>query len=238
MITKISAFILFLFSVGFAQMFQPELVVQNKTHDFGSIATGDIVSHTFILTNNGGDALKIENVKASCGCTAAKPDKSELAPGESTNLVVTFNSRGRKGPQKKTIRITSNDSQNKEMLLTITANVVDKDELSGSPEIQFKESQHDFGTVKEGNVVDYTFKFSNAGDGLLKINDITTSCGCTAALVSSDKLKPGEEGTIKVELDTKHKSGKMSRTVTIKSNDPKEPSKILVIYASVEKADS
>jgi Protein of unknown function (DUF1573) len=238
MITKISAFILFLFSIGFAQMFQPELVVQNKTHDFGTITTGDIVVHTFVLTNNGGDVLKIDGVKASCGCTAAKPDKSELAPGESTNLVVTFNSKGRRGPQKKTIRITSNDPQNKEMLLSITADVADKEDTSGSPSIQFSESNHDFGNLKEGDVVDYTFKFSNAGDGLLKISDITTSCGCTAALVSSDHLKPGEDGTIKVELNTKHKSGKMTRTVTIKSNDPKEPSKVLVIYASVEKADS
>ncbi len=239
MINKISTLLLLLVSIGFAQMFQPELVVQNKVHDFGTITTGDVVFHTFTLTNNGGDVLKIEKVKASCGCTAAKPEKNELAPGESTNLLVTFNSRGKKGPQKKTVRITSNDPQNSEMVLTITANVKEKEgDISGTPAIQFSESQHDFGSVKEGAVVDYTFKFANKGAGLLKISDITTSCGCTAALVSSDHLKPGEEGTLKVELDTKHRSGKMSRTVTVKSNDPKEPSKILVIYANVQKADS
>ena len=239
MIKKISLLFLLLASFSFAQMFQPELVVQNKEHDFGTITSGDVVIHTFVLTNNGGDVLKIENVKASCGCTAAKPEKSVLEPGESTNLVVTFNSRGRKGPQKKTIRVTSNDPINKEMILTITANVAVKgDNISGFPSIQFTETQHDFGTVKEGNVVDYTFKFTNKGDEILKISDIKTSCGCTAALVSSDNLKPGEEGTLKVELNTKHRSGKMSRTVTIKSNDPKEPSKVLTIYALVEKSDS
>ena len=239
MIKKISLLFLLLASFGFAQMFQPELVVQNKVHDFGTITSGDVVSHTFVLTNNGGDVLKIENVRASCGCTAAKPEKNELEPGESTNLVVTFNSKGRKGPQKKTVRVTTNDPVNKEMVLTITATVAAKeDDLSGLPSIQFTETQHDFGTVKEGNVVDYTFKFTNKGEGVLKISDIKTSCGCTAALVSSDKLNPGEEGTLKVELNTKHRTGKMSRTVTINSNDPKEPAKILTIYALVEKSDS
>ena len=236
MIKKISFMFLLLASFGFAQMFQPELVVQNKAHDFGTITTGDVVSHTFVLTNNGGDLLKIENVKASCGCTAAKPEKSELEPGESTNLIVSFNSKGRRGPQKKTIRVTS---INKEMILTITADVAAKeDDVSGLPSLQFTELQHDFGTVKEGNVVDYTFTFKNKGEGTLTIDDIKTSCGCTAALVSSNSLKPGEEGTLKVELNTKHRTGKMSRTVTVKSNDPKEPNKILTIYALVEKSDS
>ncbi|NUM63241.1 MAG: DUF1573 domain-containing protein, partial [Ignavibacteriaceae bacterium] len=90
----------------------------------------------------------------------------------------------------------------------------------------------------EGDKVDYTFKFVNKGSSNLIISDIKTSCGCTAALLSADNLEPGQEGTIKVELDTKNRSGKMSRTVTIKSNDPKESTKILTIYADVVKKGS
>jgi hypothetical protein len=230
----------FLFSsILFAQLFQPTLILQQNSYDFGDIKQGEKVSHTFVLSNGGGDLLKISDVKASCGCTAAAPEKKELAPGESTNLIVTFNSAGRMGKQSKTIRIFSNDPENPEMVLSFTGNVVSASQVSdGAPTIYFSETQHDFGKVNEGDKVNYTFNFANKGTSELKINDIKTSCGCTAALLSQDNLAPGQEGTLKVELNTQNRSGKMSRTVTISSNDPKDPSKVLTIYADVVKKGS
>ncbi|MCW8804855.1 MAG: DUF1573 domain-containing protein [Ignavibacteriaceae bacterium] len=232
--------VFFLFSsFVFAQLFQPTLILQQSSFDFGDIKQGDKVSHTFVISNGGGDLLKISDVKASCGCTAAAPDKRELAPGESTNLVVTFNSTGRMGKQSKTVRIYSNDPKNPEMQLSITGNVVSASEMSsGVPTIYFGETQHDFGKVNEGDKVNYTFNFANKGSSVLTIKDIKTSCGCTAALLSQDSLAPGKDGTIKVELDTKNRSGKMSRTVTINSNDPKDPAKVLTIYADIVKKGS
>jgi hypothetical protein len=47
-------------------------------------------------------------------------------------------------------------------------------------------------------------------------------------------LKPGEQGTLKVELDTSNRKGKMSRTITINTNDPEDPNKILTVYADVQ----
>lgn len=237
---KGSLYIFFLLSsLTFGQLLQPKLVLQQTTFNFGDIKQGETVSHVFVLSNSGGDLLTISNVTASCGCTAAAPEKKELAPGESTNLTVKFNSAGRMGNQSKTVRIFSNDPQNPEVVITITGNVVLPDEYSnGVPVIYFPETQHDFGKVNEGDKVNYTFKFTNKGSSQLKIKDIKTSCGCTAALVSNDNLAPGQEGTIKVELDTKNRSGKMSRTVTIQSNDPKDPTKILTIYADINKQGS
>jgi len=111
-------------SIAFAQLLGPKLVLQQSSFDFGDIKQGEKVSHTFVLSNGGGDLLTITDVKASCGCTAATPEDHELAPGQSTNLVVTFNSAGRMGKQSKTVRIYSNDPENPEMALVITGNVV------------------------------------------------------------------------------------------------------------------
>jgi hypothetical protein len=230
----------FLFSsIMFAQLLQPQLILQQTSFDFGDIQQGEKVTHTFVLSNGGGDLLIISDVKASCGCTAAAPDKKELVPGESTNLVVTFNSARRSGKQSKTVRIFSNDPNNPEMFLNITGNVVVNTAAeSKSPTIYFAETQLDFGKINEGDKVDYTFYFANKGTSELTIKDIKTSCGCTAALLSQDNLAPGQGGTLKVELDTKNRSGKMSRTITINSNDPKDPTKILTIYADVLKKGS
>jgi hypothetical protein len=232
---KLLLIFLSLSSLSFAQLMGPKLVTQQNEHDFGDIKQGEKVSHIFVLTNSGGDLLEITNVKASCGCTAALPEKNELAPGESTNLNVTFNSAGRFGKQKKLIRIESNDPDNPQVIVTIKGNVILSDaESSNYPILHFGQTQHDFGKVKEGKVVEYTFNFGNSGNSTLKIKDIKTSCGCTAALVSSEVLKPGEQGTIKVELDTSNRKGKMSRTITINTNDPSVPNKILTVYADVQ----
>jgi len=236
-----NAFFTFLLfsSIGFAQLIQPQLVIQQTSYDFGDIKQGETVSHDFVLSNSGGDLLKISNVKASCGCTAAAPEKNELAPGESTNLTVRFNSAGRMGKQNKTVRVFSNDPQNPEMVLTITSNIVQSTDVSGAgPVIHFPETQHDFGKVNSGDKVNYTFRFMNKGESPLIIKDIKTSCGCTAALLSLDNLQPGQEGTLMVELDTKNRSGKMSRTISILSNDPKDPAKILTIYADIVRQGS
>ena len=222
--------------IACAQVVGPKVSSQQMEFDFCTVEQGKIATHNFILMNNGGDLLKITDVHASCGCTAAKPDKSELAPGESTNIKVEFNSAGREGKQEKWIYVKTNDPNNQELKFKFTGNVSVIAEVktnSLAPQLVFTETQHDFGTVNEGQVVDYTFKFKNTGKGVLDIKNVSTSCGCTVALISSKKLEPGQEGTLRVELDTKNREGKMNRNITIQSNDPSEPNKTLLIFADI-----
>jgi hypothetical protein len=219
-----------------AQVIGPKASAQQMEYDFGTIEQGKIVTHNFALINTGGDTLKITDVHASCGCTAAKPDKNELMPGESINIKVDFNSVGKMGKQEKYVYVKTNDPNNHELKFKFTGNVIDSNDVKeklSAPMLSFTETQHDFGKVKEGQVVDYTFKFKNTGKRVLEVKNVSTSCGCTVALISSKILKPGEEGTLRVELDTKDREGKMNRNVTIQSNDPKEPTKALLIFADV-----
>lgn len=237
MIRYFFIFLLSLSVTAYSQLMSPKVSVQQLEYDFGNIKQGEIVSHTFVITNNGGDILKITEVRASCGCTAANPTKRELKPGESSNLQVTFNSKGRKGPQTKTVTVLTNDPEKKSVILTIKCNILvpeEKNTITGA-RIFFPETQHDFGKVKEGLKVEYTFKFENKGTESLVVKDIKTSCGCTAAVVSNSSLKPGEVGSIKVNFDTKNRSGRNSKSITVVSNDKKEPNKILTIYADVQK---
>ena len=237
MIRKLFVIVIITVATACSQVVSPKISVQNSAYEFGDINQGDIVNHSFAVTNTGGDVLQILDVKASCGCTAAKPDKNELKPGESTQINVSFNSKGRKGPQTKTITVKTNDPEQPAVTLMIKGNVLVKEnsESGSGAMIFFPETQHDFGKVKEGDVVSYDFTFSNKGKLPLLVKDIKTSCGCTAAVVSEKNLNPGQSGTIKVDLDTKNRQGRMSRTVTIVSNDMNEPNKIITITADVLK---
>lgn len=129
MIKKILVLSCLLISVSYCQLLGPKISFQEKEYDFGTVVQGEKVKHNFVITNNGDDTLKISNVHASCGCTAALPDKKELLPGESTNIKVEFNSLGRNGHQLKHIIIRSNDVDNPEIVLDLYGEVVKADSL-------------------------------------------------------------------------------------------------------------
>lgn len=220
----------------FAQMRGPKIKTNADIHDFGEVDQGVSVKYNYMISNDGDDTLKIAGVLTSCGCTIAELKKKFLLPGETIPLAVDFNTKDRVGPQLKYITITSNDKDKPVLKLTILGKIKESKVVSKNndgPKIQFAKDQHDFGIVQEGKVVDFTFEYSNSGKNDLEIKDVKTSCGCTAAVVSGKKLKPGEKGTLKVELDTSNRMGRMSRVITVTSNDPEQSTKILTIYAEV-----
>lgn len=76
--------------------------------NFGKITEGDIVEHTFAFTNDGDHDLIITNAKGSCGCTIPYYPTEPIAPGETSEIKVSFNSKGKHGVQRKTVTITAN----------------------------------------------------------------------------------------------------------------------------------
>ena len=126
MTKKAIGFLVFSTAFIFAQVIGPKISVLHSDYNFGDIIQGEKVSHSFTITNSGGELLTISDVKASCGCTAAVPEKNELKPGESTQIKVEFNSQGRKGDQVKYVYIKTNDEKNPEVKLRITGTVVPK----------------------------------------------------------------------------------------------------------------
>jgi len=98
----------------------------------------------------------------------------------------------------------------------------------------FKETTHDFGKVKQGDVLTYEFIFTNKGEGTLSVERVETSCGCTAALASADKIAPGAEGKIKATLNTHGYQGKFTRYIFFSSNDASSQRRELSVTADIE----
>lgn len=233
--------VLLLVSFGnyFSQFSAPKISAKKTFHDFGTVVEGQVVNTTFEISNTGNADLTINNVQASCGCTAAKPDKTTLKPGEKTAIKVEFNSANRLGPQDKSVYVMSNDPKLPDLVLKFTCVIVQKTESKPVevkvPKLKLTKNQHDFGNVEEGKLVEIKIGLKNTGKSVLEIQDVKTSCGCAAALVSSKKLNPGESGNIRIELDTANREGIFTRTVTIFSNDPTGPNQVITLTANILK---
>jgi|GEM_PF-3284483 len=82
--------------------------VDKKTVEFGTLIEGEKFNHKFKVTNTGKEELLIENVKTSCGCTAANYSFMPVPPGESTYIEIEFDSKDKFGSQRKNITVTTN----------------------------------------------------------------------------------------------------------------------------------
>ncbi len=92
----------------------PVIEWDKKEHDFGTIDQGDKVETTFVLTNVGKTDLVVTDAKGSCGCTVPEWPKEAIKPGESADIKVIFNSRGKKNNTSNTITLSTNTETGKE----------------------------------------------------------------------------------------------------------------------------
>lgn len=100
------------------------------------------------------------------------------------------------------------------------------------PIIAFMAESHDFGSIKEGEVVETEFKFTNTGDAPLIISAAQGSCGCTIPEYPKAPIAPGEEGRILVSFNSEGKPNQQSKTVTLTTNAVPS-TKVLTISANV-----
>ncbi|MHB1686052.1 MAG: DUF1573 domain-containing protein [Ignavibacteriaceae bacterium] len=243
MIKKIFTLVIIFFSLSIAQTIGPVVSVPKIDYDFSNVPAGTSVEHSFVIYNGGGALLTLSDVKSSCNCITAKLDKNKLVPGDSAHVDIVYISKGKTKPEDTYVTIKTNDPNNPNLKLFVTRAYPDnKPTLSGMPvdssfhpAAYYPETDHDFGFIKQGQVVEYFFSIINKGNITLVIKDIKTSCGCTAAVVKKKELLPGETAKLRVQFDSAGLNGKVSRVISITTNDPKNPRKVLTILADVTK---
>ena len=86
------------------------------------------------------------------------------------------------------------------------------------PKMAFDVMEHNFGTIKQGEVATYEFKFKNTGKEPLVISNAVGSCGCTVPEWPKEPIAPGKTGVIKVTFNSAGKQGQIDKTVTLTSN--------------------
>jgi len=107
-----------------------------------------------------------------------------------------------------------------------------KKEVKGTTEITFENTEHDFGTITQGDKVTYDFKFKNTSKSELLIKDAKGSCGCTVPEYPKDPISPGQEDIIKVSFNSAGKIGDQIKSVTLFCNIP-EGVKVLHIKSNI-----
>ncbi|MEY3398541.1 MAG: hypothetical protein RL220_1135 [Bacteroidota bacterium] len=101
----------------------PFLTVDKENHDFGKMAFGSDASCVFTISNTGDQPLILSECKATCGCTVPECNKEPIAPGETSEIKVTYDTK-HKGPFNKLIKVYSNSTEGPEKMLRISGEVL------------------------------------------------------------------------------------------------------------------
>ena len=106
--TILSIFAMVTFAAG-----EAEIKFEKTSHNFGTFPeSSPKVTCSFKFTNTGDNLLVIHQAIASCGCTVPQYPKEPIKPGESGEIVVTYNGAGKfPGHFKKSITLRTNAKQ-------------------------------------------------------------------------------------------------------------------------------
>ena len=137
------------------------------------------------------------------------------------------------------IMMVSCDSDNSKISTGLVNNPASATESANKkePKIEFSVMEHDFGKIIQGEQVSYTYRFKNTGNAPLIITAVEKTCGCTNTKFPKDPIKPGGEGSISINYDSKGHKGFQNKRVIVKANtNPSET--ILKFKAQVQTIDN
>src|ERR1017187_1560662 len=104
------------------------------------------------------------------------------------------------------------------------------------PKMQVATPLYDFGRMRAGDPVKYTYVFTNTGDRLLIINSVQPQCGCTTAGEWTKQVEPGNIGSIPIQFNTASYNGPVFKQVTVTCNITNQPALFLQLKGTVYRA--
>lgn len=105
--------------------------------------------------------------------------------------------------------------------------------ITSTPRIEFEKVIHNFGDVGPGTKHLCEFRFTNTGDGVLRISEVSKVCGCTPFSLDKAEYAPGESGTLRVGYLADLRYGNTKKQLFVHSNDMRNPKVALDIEARI-----
>lgn len=131
---------------------------------------------------------------------------------------------------------SADNSSTKEEASRDSLNRVAMADTSSYTNIEWLDSTtQNLGKIKEGSVVEISWKFKNTGDKPLIISDARGTCGCTIADKPNEPVAPGQEGLIKARFNSQGQGPEAHKTVTVDANTQGQTQHLLTFTAQVTK---
>ena len=216
--------------------------VKYRAFNLGKIFNNAAVTRDFEIYNASEDPISfIDSVGAPYYVTISFVPQT-LQPAEKGKIIVTYDPKGKNdlGFMSDNVTLYTDEKEDNIKSFSVYASIEEyfppmtSEDLALAPKLIFEDQMHDFGKIKQGEVVTTEFMFTNGGKTDLNIRKTNATCGCTISKPGKDILKPGETSTLTVTFNSSGRRGSQQKSVTIFSNDPVAPTQRVTIKARIE----
>jgi hypothetical protein len=224
-----------------SQTVQPKISFEQTVHDFGKFKEADgKVTHRFEFVNTGGADLIIQNVSASCGCTAPSWTREPVPPGGKGFVAATYDPAGRPGSFRKYVTVISNSNPGN-VRLTIAGQVeakprtIEDDYRYAMGPMRLKSNHLAFGNLKNTAKAEKELEVINNSDEPVEIAFQRVPGHVTIEAVPSS-LRPKQKGLIVATYDAPQRNdwGFVIDRMNLSINGVTERNYSLVISANIE----
>ena len=199
---------------------QPKFViVGGDEYNWGKVpAAQSKVNASVVFKNEGTEILIIKKVNPTCGCTAAKPEKDTLLPGDTTVMNVELRLGAGTGITRKSITIETNDEARARVSYGLVVDIVRDIIFKPNEHINFRGEN-----VVVGQEASETIIIKNNSAKNIKFSGMKIEPDIVKVTVPPDfTLTPNEE----IELTgrvTPTKEGHFNAKITFKTDNKDNP---------------
>ena len=102
--------------------------------------------------------------------------------------------------------------------------------------LTFLDTHFNMGTMIEGELKEFKYRFVNTGASPLVIKNAYSGCGCTVPSYDKRPIAPGDSGVIDVVFNSKNKRGKVFKRVVVLANTYPEDANVVTLGGEVIQA--
>lgn len=211
--------------------------------NFSTVRESEVLTDSLEIVNDSGETVQL-GFRSTPEHLKVRVEPSRLMPNAKGYIIITYD--GGKvhsyGFVINRIYLDVNGKSDYKNSIGITATIeedfssLSPEELASAPVVSFNRMSYDFGNIKEGDRVEYTFIIQNKGKKDLIVRDVKTSCGCTVVSPAKKVIGANESVPMKVIFDSAGKRGRQNKAITIITNDPKMPTSILRVSTNVNES--
>jgi hypothetical protein len=206
-----------------------DAVFPDRSHDFGTVARGSKVRHSFRLVNSTNQEIHIASWQTKCGCTDVRVGARDIPPGTQTTIEAVIDTTKFTGYKASGLVLTIDRPQPASVDLSLTCFI--RGDLTLSP------GMVDFGIVNRTSKpkVDLSLAYVG-GQANWAVTEMKTISDHLVAELRENGRSPGGQVNYVLTATLKPSApvGTFKDEITLKTNDPSSPTIPVSVTAMVQ----
>jgi hypothetical protein len=213
----------------------------SATVNMGRVFSNRAVERTITIYNDSEDTIRFNENYVVPEHITLQFQPREIAPHGKSFIKFRFDPMVRNdlGYSNEQIVLFSDELTDSSKKLSVVATTQEffppmtSEERENAPRLRIDPLDYDFGTIKQGEKISIDFILVNEGKKDLKIRKTDATCPCTQVSLDKNSIDPGESTTMRVVFDSSDRKAYQYKTISVFSNDPTQPTRVLTIKGKV-----